>query len=538
MLSRLGAGGMGVVFLAERSGRRGALKLVRDELAGDPEFRSRFAREAAAAAAVAGVCTARVIDADTAAPQPWMVTEYLLGPTLLETVRQWGPLRADQLQLLGLGLAEALTAIHSAGVVHRDLKPSNVVLCENGPKVIDFGIARAADATALTSTGQSLGTPGWMTPEQVTGSGVGPPVDVWAWGATMCFAATGRPPFGEGPADAILHRVLHLEPDLEGADPAISRHIRAALTKDPDKRPAPQALLNTLLPPTDHTVPTDATRVALANGWWPPPPTGSQVKRPRRMSLWAAAVAAVLVVTVAGTFLAWRLSSAEDSPAVVATETVLTTQGPGTTVPPTTTSTTAPSTSTTAPSTTTTLNPDNPANYASTNGSDPPLSHPDCTGAAGVCLFQPYSKLVEVLGTEDEIYPDINDASHKYRSWDMGGWELEIETDEADSVVSIFIFVEDPMVRVALPDGIIAGQTTFAEIRTTYGYEGATEVFGGEGNTVHQLSYITGLEGTEELTFFNRSPGASPPASFAEESWGLVVNGFNAIALNSSLAQG
>jgi len=181
LVARLGAGGMGVVYLAEtRDGQPVAVKVLRPELADNPEFRTRFGREVTALTRIQGMCTVRVIEADTEAPKPFLVTEYADGPSLSEYVDARGPLDPQMLYGLATGLAEALTAIHAAGIVHRDLKPSNVLLSQDGPKVIDFGIAQALDATSVTRTGIMVGSPGFMAPEQVTGR-PGQPADVFAW---------------------------------------------------------------------------------------------------------------------------------------------------------------------------------------------------------------------------------------------------------------------------------------------------------------------------------------------------------------------
>ena len=194
----LGAGGMGRVFLGWSSGGRAvAVKVIRPELAADPEFRSRFRREVAAARAISGRYTAQLIDADTDGPLPWLATAYLDGPSLNEAVTRYGPLPAASVLALAAGLAEALAAVHAMGLVHRDLKPSNVLLASDGPRVIDFGIARAAENTALTSTGQFIGSPGYVSPEQALGRQAGPPSDIFSLGAVLAFAASGNGPFGQ-----------------------------------------------------------------------------------------------------------------------------------------------------------------------------------------------------------------------------------------------------------------------------------------------------------------------------------------------------
>ena len=219
---RLGAGGMGRVYLGVApDGTPAAIKVIRDELAGEPGFRQRFRREVAAATAVAGMFTARVLDADPEAHPPWLATQFVDGPTLLDAVRDGGPLSEANQRRLARELAEALSAIHAAGLVHRDLKPANVMLCPTGAKVIDFGIAQAVDATRLTTVGSILGTPEYMAPEQVMDpAGSGPPADVFALGATVAFAATGRSPFATDQPASTLYRIVNLEPDLVGAPPA------------------------------------------------------------------------------------------------------------------------------------------------------------------------------------------------------------------------------------------------------------------------------------------------------------------------------
>ena len=239
---RLGEGGMGRVYLGSTpEGSQAAVKVIRDDLAHDTGFRVRFRREVAAAVSVAGMFTARVLDADPDADPPWLATQYVQGPSLRRLVLEQGPLDEPSQLRLAQGLAEALSAIHAAGLVHRDLKPANVLLADDGARVIDFGIAHAAGAQALTGTGEMVGTPEYMSPEQVMGTGVpGPASDVFALGGTLCFAATGRAPFGSGHAP-VLYRVLQGEPDLRGMPRSTAEIARMCLVKDPARRPtAPQ----------------------------------------------------------------------------------------------------------------------------------------------------------------------------------------------------------------------------------------------------------------------------------------------------------
>ncbi|MEU1166326.1 LamG-like jellyroll fold domain-containing protein [Streptomyces sp. NPDC005921] len=256
LLRRLGAGGMGRVYLGRSPGGRAvAVKVVHAELvAGQPEFRSRFRREVAAARKVSGAFTAPVVDADPDAPLPWLVTSYIAGPSLQEAVAERGPLPADTVLGLAAGLAEALTSIHAAGLVHRDLKPSNVLLAEDGPRVIDFGIARSVESATITRAGLMVGSPGFMSPEQVAGAEVTGASDVFALGAVLAFAATGGNPFGAGPTPALLYRVVHDEPDIGAVtDPALAVLVADCLAKDPARRPTPREILTRIGPAADAT---------------------------------------------------------------------------------------------------------------------------------------------------------------------------------------------------------------------------------------------------------------------------------------------
>jgi eukaryotic-like serine/threonine-protein kinase len=244
LLGRLGQGGMGVVYLARSPGGRAvAVKVIRPEYAGDPEFRARFAREVGAARNVSGMFTALVVDADTQGPLPWLATAYIAGPSLADTVREQGPLPPETVLQLAAGLAEGLNAIHAAGVVHRDLKPSNVLLAHDGPRVIDFGISKAHEASMLTSTGRFVGTPGFNSPEQVDGSEVGRPSDIFSLGSVLTYAATGAGPFGEGPPMPMMYRVVNRDPDLTQVPDVLRPLIERCLAKDPAARPTPAELL-------------------------------------------------------------------------------------------------------------------------------------------------------------------------------------------------------------------------------------------------------------------------------------------------------
>ena len=244
---------MGVVYLGiSWDGSQVAVKVLRPELADDPEFRRRFRREVSALMRVKGLCTVQVIEADTESSQPFMVTEYAEGPSLAEYIDSYGLVGSDMLYGLATGLAEALTVIHAAGIVHRDFKPSNVILTATGPKVIDFGIARRQDTTGMTKTGMMVGSMGFMAPEQISGH-PGPATDIFAWGVTVAYAATGRSPFGAGNAHSVLYRIMYGDPDIAAVPDTLRPLVEAALAKDPQSRPTAQQLLDRL---------TSATRPA------------------------------------------------------------------------------------------------------------------------------------------------------------------------------------------------------------------------------------------------------------------------------------
>ncbi|GGJ57036.1 serine/threonine-protein kinase [Streptomyces brasiliensis] len=263
LLGRLGSGGMGRVYLGRSAGGRTvAVKIVHPHYAFDEEFRARFRREVDAARRVGGAWTAPVLDADPEAPVPWVATAYAAGPSLAAAVASGGPLPEHTVRVLGAGLAEALTAVHELGLVHRDVKPSNVLLTVDGPLLIDFGIARAADGTAsLTSSGVSIGSPGYMSPEQILGKGVTGAADVFSLGAVLAYATMGEPPFPGDSSAALLYKVVHEQPELSAMSGELREVAEACLTKTPEARPAPGELARRLAP-------EGAARLVAA-GWLP-----------------------------------------------------------------------------------------------------------------------------------------------------------------------------------------------------------------------------------------------------------------------------
>ncbi len=247
--ARLGGGGMGTVYLGTSPGGRPvAVKVIHPELADDPGFIERFRLEVELARRVQGFCTAPVLDADPAGPRPWLATLYIAGPSLLQAVKECGPLPVATGRILAAGLAEALVAIHSSGIVHRDLKPANVLLAADGPRVIDFGIARALDGRMLTRSGLVIGSPGFMAPEHVRGAPAGPAADIFSYGATLGFAVIGRSIFGSGEPPAIVDRVVEDAADLGAVPSAIRDLVARCIQADPARRPTARALLAELSP--------------------------------------------------------------------------------------------------------------------------------------------------------------------------------------------------------------------------------------------------------------------------------------------------
>ncbi|MEV0620255.1 serine/threonine-protein kinase [Nonomuraea sp. NPDC050404] len=321
ILRRLGQGGQGVVFLARSpGGAEVAIKLMHARLSGDPEVRRRFLGEMEAVRRVAAFCTAQLLDADLDGDRPYLVSEYVEGPSLSEHVAEKGPRLGGSLHRLAIGTATALGAIHRAGVVHRDFKPANVLLGIDGPRVIDFGVSRLMDAAATTSTGVTLGTPAYLSPERIQGEVAGPAADMWAWGLTVAYAAAGRHVFVADSYQEVLARILYGRPELSGVSGALREVVEACLVREPGGRPDAEEVLRWLLghgPEADDVLTTGAraaTGLAVASARTPSEtssdtepgrqpeggaPPASRRRRRQRVGMAAGAVG-LAVVVVAG----------------------------------------------------------------------------------------------------------------------------------------------------------------------------------------------------------------------------------------------
>jgi serine/threonine protein kinase len=404
---------MGTVYLATRQGQVAAVKVISPGLANEPGFRARFRREVELCGRVSAPNVARVLGADADGPTAWLAMQYVEGPTLHQRVLADGPLPTGEVERLAGGLALALQAMHRVGVVHRDLKPSNVILTSNGPVVIDFGVATAAEATSLTATGTVVGSAGWMAPEQVQGAAVGPPTDVFSWGATVAFAATGRPPFGTGRPEAVAYRVVHESPDLGGFAGPLGGLVRRSMHANPAGRPTVADLLTS---PQEQTTAVAASSPSPDTTQVEPTTTFTQVAEPgvdRRLS-GRGRQALVLVAIAAAALLAaavgmWTRTTSDEADTLA-----LETGSTSTTAIAEPTSTTSPASSSSAPTTSATVATAEETNVVATDGATPP---PLPASLQGWAPLGPMERTeVRVFDTETysigpEIGPSFNSCS-------------------------------------------------------------------------------------------------------------------------------
>lgn len=301
---RLGEGGMGVVFLGTRRNEVAALKTIQPNLLDDLAFRRRFEREAQAARSVSSPRVAALVDAHLDGDRAYLAFEYVEGATLTAYISRRGALAGDELVAFALALADGLRAVHAAGVTHRDVKPANLICTESGPVIIDFGVASVAEATSLTATGLTIGSVGWMAPEQAAGQSVSAATDMFSWAATVAFAASGEPPFGVGRADAVIYRILHSEPSLPSMPAGLDELVQRAFVKDPAVRPSSAEVVTTLIGDSATASPVeDRVTAMVRESWTTPLPTaqptvGTGVLRAGRRRLRHLAISGVAVVAL------------------------------------------------------------------------------------------------------------------------------------------------------------------------------------------------------------------------------------------------
>jgi serine/threonine protein kinase len=343
---------MGDVYLARKKGQGSvAIKLLRADLTADAQFRGRFRRELQIAQSVTGAFAAKVLDADPDAKRPWLATEYVDGPTLLQAVRDNGPLEGTQLHALAIGLLEALQSIHAVGVIHRDLTPSNVLLGEHGPKIVDFGIALPLDATVVTATGLVIGTAAWMAPEQIRGHEVTFASDLFSWALLVAYAARGRSPFGAGRPEAMTHRLVYDEPNLTGIEEPLRTQISLCLAKNPSARPTIEQVASRLAGRDMATELQTYAQNTVQAEWTAPLPT-SQLHPRRHHRSWEAGLtigAVALVLLVGAVVVVLAKSAPGDGSSSTRTTTTL---RPAAAASPSTTPGTTAAPQTTAPATT------------------------------------------------------------------------------------------------------------------------------------------------------------------------------------------
>jgi predicted Ser/Thr protein kinase len=495
----LGSGGMGSVWRAtDASGRVAAVKLIRNDLRHDAEAKRRFQRELEVASRVTSRRVAVPIGADLDSDPAYIAWEYVDGETLQRRVEREGPLLPVQALEFARQLAEALRDLEAAGITHRDVKPSNILLSGTGTVLVDLGVAFVEDQTGLTSGSQVIGTPGWLTPEQLEGQRPTAASDVFNWAGAVVFAATGRGPFGTDTLPKLMYRVAHEPPDLTGVPDALTRQVRAALSKDPRSRPAARRIAAELdgraAAPADAEVtrdngatqhlPGDQDRThVLAD---PPRPdattvfTGNSAPARRR---WPAAVVGVVAIVAAAAAAFTRApdttpsSAAATEPAGVETETPAAPTSNAPASEPATGGTTA--------------DPEDPASYYTDDGSTPALS-PTCSGVVGLCLSNPINRAVERLGTEDYRF-DL-DSSVSY-TWDLGAVTVNAEADEVGSIIELSVGTREGAQASTPIDGVVVGKTTLRQFVDSVTDVAFIDEISGEGTSIIIVGVTSGAEG-------------------------------------------
>lgn len=502
----LGSGGMGSVWRAtDESGRTAAVKLIRSDLRHDEDARRRFQREFDVARRVTSRRVAVPLDADLDAEPAYIAWEHILGETLQATVEAAGPLSAADAVTLARDLSEALRDLESAGITHRDVKPNNILLCGAGAVLIDLGVALVEDQTGLTTGGQVIGTPGWLTPEQLEGQRPTAASDVFNWACAVVFAATGRGPFGTDTLPKRMYRVAHGAPALNGLPAALVSSVEQALAKDPAARPSARRIaaeLNAALdgsaPPLSAETAVDATvrladvpatralaTAAAAAGDTPTEFSHPTARPPRRWSKLVAVPLAAVVAAGAG-FALTRTSPDAPASAVAQPSPSHAAASAAPTVAPAT----AAEGSGARPSA---AGRNDPASYYTSDGSAPALA-PACSGAISLCLGNPIDRAVERLGTEDHRYDLADEVS---RTWDLGAVTVSATSDSVGSITELDVGTRDGA-RASTPiEGVTVGLTTFRQFADAVGGPAFADVNHAERFASVSFGVFAGVEGHE-----------------------------------------